>query len=190
MLIEQKKNRGSHEGAQNYTPNQRITNSNNKPVSTDRLNANNIAKELRKRGVSQSEINSEINDARKSSQEEFNRQALRAKQKNGPSISDKVTGNAGINKSVIKKRLEAKGKLQEAVEYILSVLDEIDYIEESEKKNGIIDKIRDKIDDYEYKKKVQDPKNIGKHILHPKGARMIANAPRMSMDDFEKMCSK
>ena len=124
-----KKDRGSHEGAQDYTPNQRITNSNNKPVSTARLNANNIAKELRKRGVSQSEINSEINDAKKSSQKESNRQALRARQKNGPSISDKVTGNAGINKSVIKKRLEAKGKLKEAAEYIISVLDEMEYTE-------------------------------------------------------------
>ena len=54
----------------------------------------------------------------------------------------------------------------------------------------MIDKIRDKIDDHEYKKRIHDPKNVGKHVLHPKAARMLSNAPTYGMDEIEKACEK
>lgn len=57
----------------------------------------------------------------------------------------------------------------------------------------ISDKIRDKIDDikYErqYKKNVQDPKNIGKKFITPEGHKRLRNAPKMSMDELERLCS-
>ena len=56
----------------------------------------------------------------------------------------------------------------------------------------ISNKIKDKIDDikYErqYKKNIHDPKNIGKKFITPEVHRKLRDAPKMSMDELERLC--
>lgn len=40
------------------------------------------------------------------------------------------------------------------------------------------------------KKRIHDPKNVGKYVLHLKAVRMLSNAPTYGMDEIEKACEK